>query len=54
MTLQNAGVVKALAQVEMLFTLATSILIFREKVNGRELAACGLIVAGLLVLLTGR
>lgn len=54
MTLQNAGVVKSLAQVEMLFTLATSILIFREEVNRRELLACGLIVCGLLVLLSGR
>ena len=54
MTLQSAGTVKALAQVEMLFTLATSALIFREQINRRELAGCGLVVAGLLVLVLWR
>ena len=54
MTLQNAGVVKALAQVEMLFTVATSVLIFRERINRWELAGCGLIVIGIVVLMVLR
>lgn len=51
MTLQKAAIVKALAQVEMLFTFASSVLIFKEKINRLEIAGCALIVAGILVLL---
>ena len=51
MTLQQAAVVKALAQVEMLFTFAASVLFFRERINRAEIAGCLLIVAGILVLL---
>ena len=50
MTLQQAAVVKALAQVEMLFTFAASVLFFKEKINRIETAGCLLIVAGILVL----
>ncbi|MEZ5871535.1 MAG: DMT family transporter [Nitratireductor sp.] len=51
MTLQQAAVIKALAQVEILFTIATSVLFFREKINRLELAGSGLIIAGILALL---
>ncbi|MCV0394773.1 MAG: DMT family transporter [Rhizobiaceae bacterium] len=51
MTLQQAAIVKAVAQVEMVFTIASSILVFREKVTLVELAGCALIVGGILVLL---
>lgn len=51
MTLQSAAAVKALAQVEMIFTFASSVLVFREHVNRLEIAGCILIVAGILVLL---
>ena len=51
MTLQQAAVVKALAQVEMLFTFAASVFFFKEKINRIETAGCVLIVAGILVLL---
>lgn len=51
MTLQTAAAVKALAQVEMIFTFASSVLVFREHVNRLEIAGCVLIVAGILVLL---
>jgi drug/metabolite transporter (DMT)-like permease len=54
MTLQNAGIVKALAQVEMIFALATSVFVFREKINKYELAGCALIVAGIVVLMALR
>lgn len=51
MTLQQAAVVKALAQVEMLFAFASSVLFFKEKLNRLELAGCLLIVLGVLALL---
>lgn len=51
MTLQQASIVKAVAQVEMLFTIATSVLFFREKITRVELMGCGLVVCGVLVLL---
>lgn len=51
MTLQQVAVVKAVAQVEMLFTFASSVLVFKEKINSLEIAGCVLIVAGVLLLL---
>lgn len=51
MTLQQAAVVKALAQVEMLFTFAASVFFFKEKITRIETAGCILIVTGILVLL---
>lgn len=51
MTLQQVAVVKALAQVEMLFTFASAVFIFKEKINTLEVAGCLLIVAGILALL---
>lgn len=51
MTLQQAAVVKALAQVEMLFTFASAVLVFKERVNRLEIAGCALIVIGVLALL---
>lgn len=50
MTLQQAAVVKALAQVEMLFAFASSALFFRETISRLEILGCLLIVAGILVL----
>ncbi|MCR4265608.1 DMT family transporter [Nitratireductor sp. ZSWI3] len=50
MTLQQAAVVKALAQIEMIFTFASSVFFFREHINRTETAGCLLIVAGILVL----
>ena len=50
MTLQQAAVVKALAQVEMLFTFASAVLFFKEKINQLEIAGCVLIVFGVLLL----
>lgn len=51
MTLQQAAVVKALAQIEMIFTFASSVFIFKEQINRLEIIGCTLIVAGILVLL---
>jgi drug/metabolite transporter (DMT)-like permease len=54
MTLQNAAVVKALAQVEMLFAFGTSVLIFKEKINRLEIIGCCLIVLGIIVMMVLR
>jgi len=51
MTLEQAAVVKAVAQVEMIFTYLSSVFFFREKVNAIEIAGCALIVTGILALL---
>lgn len=49
-TLENAAHVRALGQVEVIFTLAASILFFRERVNRREVAGVLLVAAGVVVL----
>ncbi|MEW9837797.1 EamA family transporter [Mesorhizobium marinum] len=54
MTLQQAAAVKALAQIEMLFTFAATIFFFKERINRLEVAGCALIVGGILVLLAVR
>lgn len=51
MTLQNAAYVKAVGQVELLFTFAASILIFRERSSGREVGGILLVSLGILLLL---
>ncbi len=51
MTLQNAAYVKALAQVELVFTILATWFIFREKIAVRELLGIGLVVVGILLLL---
>jgi len=50
MTLQQAAIVKALAQIEMLFTFAAAVFFFKERINRLETAGCVLIVAGIVVL----
>jgi drug/metabolite transporter (DMT)-like permease len=51
MTLQQAAIVKSLAQIEMLFTFAATVFFFKEKINRLEIAGCALIFGGILVLL---
>ncbi|MCI5077727.1 DMT family transporter [Oricola sp.] len=53
MTLQQAAIVKALAQIEMLFAFGTTVFVFREHINKLEIAGCVLITAGILVLVLG-
>ncbi|MCP4318378.1 MAG: DMT family transporter [Hyphomicrobiales bacterium] len=50
MTLQQAAYVKVLAQVEIIFTFASSVFIFRETINRLEIIGTLLIVAGVVVL----
>ncbi len=54
MTLQNAAYVKAVGQVELLFTFAVSTLIFRERSSGREITGIILVSLGILLLLLWR
>ena len=51
MTLEKAAVVKAVAQIEMLFTFASTVFIFKERINRLEVTGCVAIVAGILLLL---
>lgn len=50
-TLQNAAYVKALGQVELLFTVAASVFFFRERISRTEAGGILLITFGILVLL---
>lgn len=49
-TLENAAYVKALGQVELVFTFLASIFYFHEKSSGRELSGIALVMASILVL----
>lgn len=51
MTLQQVAYVRALGQIELVFTFMASIFLFRERINRMETAGCLLIVAGILLLL---
>ena len=54
-TLQNAAYVRAVGQVELVFSALVSWLVFRERAGGRELAGIGMLGLSilLLVLLAG-
>lgn len=53
LTLQNAAYVRALGQVELVFTFASSALIFGERVRRWEVVGIALIVGAILLLLLG-
>ena len=53
-TIQNASYVRALGQIELLFTFLVTILVFREKVTAMEYIGTALIALGIfLILLKG-
>lgn len=54
MTLQNVAYVRALAQVELVFTFLVSWLIFKETISRSEVAGCLLIVAAVLGIILWR
>lgn len=54
MTLQNAALVRALGQVELLFTFAVSYFYFREGIARTELIGILLVTAGILFLVFSR
>ncbi|MFN4089447.1 MAG: EamA family transporter, partial [Alphaproteobacteria bacterium] len=51
MTIENAAHVRALGQIELVFTFAASVLFFRERTNPTELIGIALVIGGILVLL---
>ena len=51
MTLQNAAYVRALGQVELIFTFLTSIIIFKEHISKFEIYGILLIIGGVVLLL---
>lgn len=53
MTIQNAAYVRALGQIELVFTFASSYFIFGERSNRMELAGIALVTFGILLLLLG-
>ena len=50
MTIQNAAYVRALGQIELVFTFIASILVFRERTTPIELLGIGLVISGILIL----
>ena len=53
MTIQNAAYVRALGQIELVFTFIAAQVVFRERSTRLELGGIVLIVAGILILLLG-
>jgi len=51
MTLQQVAYVRALAQVELIFTLAASVFLFREQILKMEVFGCALIAGSVVVLI---
>ena len=51
MTIQNAAYVRALGQIELVFTFLSSHFIFGEKTNRLELIGIGLVIGGIVMLL---
>lgn len=54
MTIQSVAYVKTLAQIELVFSLLSSWLIFKERITRAEIAGVILIVACIVILLMGR
>ncbi len=50
-TLENAALVRAVGQIELVFTFAFSTLIFREKSTKLEIAGILLVIVGILLIL---
>lgn len=51
-TMQTVALVKAVGQVELLFSLAASWLIFSERITRRELAGIAVLLSSILILVT--
>ena len=51
MTLNNAAVVRAVGQIELLFTMFTSVFFFKERLHLREVIGICLVVLGILLLI---
>lgn len=51
MTMTNAALVRAVGQVEIIFTIATSYFFFRETINAREFAGLAVLTASIVALI---
>jgi drug/metabolite transporter (DMT)-like permease len=51
MTIQNAAYVRALGQIELVFTFAAAVFFFHERPNRTEVIGIALVIAGILLLL---
>lgn len=51
MTIQNVALVRALGQIELVFTIAASALFFRERILRLELIGIALVTGGIVILL---
>jgi len=51
MTIQNAAYVRALGQIELVFTFAAAVFFFRERPNRTEVTGILLVIGGILILL---
>lgn len=54
MTIENAAYVRALGQIELVFTFASSHFLFRERTERLELIGIALVIGGILLLLFTR
>lgn len=52
-TMQNAAYVRALGQIELVFTFFASVVIFRETTSRMELTGILLVIGGILILVLG-
>jgi drug/metabolite transporter (DMT)-like permease len=53
-TIQNAAYVRALGQIELVFTFIVSVFFLKEKSNRMEVFGICAIIAGILILLLAR
>jgi len=53
-TLENAALVRAVGQIELVFTFVASAVFFRERTKAVEALGVALIVGGILILVLGR
>jgi drug/metabolite transporter (DMT)-like permease len=51
MTIQNAAYVRALGQIELVFTFTAAVFFFHERPNRTEVTGILLVIAGILILL---
>ena len=52
-TIQDAAHVRALGQIELLFTFIATTLFFHEKVDRREVIGIALVLCGIVLLVLG-
>jgi len=53
-TLQNGAYVRAVGQIELIFTFIASVFFFRERTSRAEITGILLVAAGILLLIVGR